>query len=71
MAVVHQRISQLNSSGLMNIESSHKFNRSISENTAYGCIDGIDLERYQVGVIGGRMITMEPKSEIIIAHRCS
>ena len=49
VAVVHQRISQLNSSGLMNIESSHKFNRS--GDTAYGCIEGVNLEQYQVGVI--------------------
>ena len=51
VAVVHQRISQLSSSGLMNIESSHKFNRS--GGTAYGCIEGINLEHYQVGVVGG------------------
>ena len=50
VAVVHQRISQLNSSGLMNIESSHKFNRS--GDTAYGCIEGVNLEQYQVGVVG-------------------
>ena len=52
VAVVHQRISQLSSSGLMNIESSHKFTRS--GDTAYGCIEGVNLEQYQVGVIGGR-----------------
>ena len=53
VAVVHQRISQLSSSGLMNIESSHKFNRS--GDTAYGCysIEGIDVEQYQIGVVGG------------------
>ena len=51
VAVVHQRISQLNSSGLMNIESSHKFTRS--GDTAYGCIEGVNLEQYQVGVVGG------------------
>jgi hypothetical protein len=64
VAVVHQRISQLSSSGLMNIESSHKFNRS--GDTAYGCIDGISLEQYQVEVIGGKFkMIMEPvpKSE--------
>ena len=54
VAVVHQRISQLSSSGLMNIEASHKFNRS--GDTAYGCIEREDLEQYQVGVIGGKMI---------------
>ena len=53
VAVVHQRISQLSPSGLMNIESSHKFARS--GNTAYGCIDVVNLELYQVGVMGGRM----------------
>ena len=50
VAVVHQRVSQLSSSGLMNIESSHKFNRS--GDTAYGCIEGVNLEQYDVGVIG-------------------
>ena len=51
VAVVHQRISQLSSSGLMNIESSHKFNRS--GDTAYGCIEGVHMKHYQVGVVGG------------------
>ena len=54
MAVIHQRISQLSSSGLMNIESSHKFNRS--GDTTYGCIEGVNLTDYQVGVIGDRSI---------------
>ena len=49
VAVVHQQISQLSCSGLLNIESSHKFNRS--GDTAYGCIEGVDLEQYQVGVM--------------------
>ena len=52
VAVVHQRISQLSSSGLMNIESSYKFTRS--GDTAYGCIEGVNLEQYQVGVIGSQ-----------------
>ena len=73
VAVVHQRISQLSSSGLMNIESSHKFTRS--GDTAYGCIEGVNLEQYQVGVIGGKTMIVEPKSEIIIinfiVHRSS
>ena len=51
VAVVHQQISQLSSSGLMNIESSHKFNRS--GDTAYGCIEGLDVYRHQVGVVDG------------------
>ena len=49
MAVVHQRISKLSSSGLMTIESSYKFNRS--GDTAYGCIEGVNLTEYQIGVI--------------------
>ena len=65
MAVVHQRISQLNSSGLMNIESSHKFTRS--GDTASGCIEGVNLEDYQVGVVGGRQVspTMNSKGNQI------
>ena len=70
VAVVHQRISQLNSSGLMNI-TGHKFTRSGA--TADGAIEGVNMEHYQVGVIDGKMITVEPKSEVIIpiAHRYS
>ena len=49
VAVVHQRISQLGSIGLMNIESSHKFNRS--GDTAYGCIEVVNLTAYQIGVV--------------------
>ena len=71
MAVVHQQISPLGSSGLMNIDSSHKFNRS--GDTAYGCIEGVNLEQYQVGVIGGRRkqqtsmhTTCESKSTLIV-----
>ena len=56
VAVVHQRISQLSSSGLMNIESSHKFTRS--GDTASGCIDGVNLEDYQVGVIDSSQIVI-------------
>ena len=52
VAVVHRQISQLSSSGLMNIESSHKFTRS--GDTAYGCIEGVNLEQYQVGVVWER-----------------
>ena len=48
LVVVHQRISRLSSSGLMNIESSHKFSRT--NDTAYGCIP-TNLKEYQVGVI--------------------
>ena len=33
----------------MNIESSYKFNRS--GDTAYGCIEGVNLTEYQIGVI--------------------
>ena len=56
VAVVHQRISQLSSSGLMNTESSHKLTRS--GDTASGCIEGVNMEDYQVGVVGGRQINV-------------
>ena len=56
VAVVHQRISQLNSSGLINIESSHKFTRS--GDTASGCIEPVNMKNYQVGVLGGRQATL-------------
>ena len=72
MAVVHQRISQLNSSGLMNIESSHKFTRS--GNTASGCIEGVNLEDYQVGVIGGTPMMVSPINKakgIMVASKYS
>ena len=62
IAVVHQRISQLNSSGLMKIESSHKFTRS--GDTAYGCIEGVNLEQYQVGVVGGN-----GTQQLLMKHR--
>ena len=58
VAVVHQRISQLSSSGLMNIESSHKFTRS--GDTAYGCIEGINLTQNQMGVIGAAPLSVMP-----------
>ena len=54
VAVVHQRISQLNSSGLMNIESSHKFPRS--GDTTSGCIEAVNMDDYQVGVLEGRQV---------------
>ena len=57
VAVVHQRISKLSFSGLMNIESSHKFNRS--GDTAYGCIEGVNLTDYQIGIIGSYTSTSE------------
>ena len=61
LVVVHQRISQLSSRGLMNIESSHRFNRSKSGDTAYGCIKGVmygDM-KYQIGVISGERAFQE------------
>ena len=60
VAVVHQRISQLSSSGLMNIESSHKLTRS--GDTASGCIEGVNMEDYQVGVVGGGTKHTMPRS---------
>ena len=67
VAVVHQRISQLNSSGLMNIESSHKLTRS--GDTASGCIEGVNMEDYQVGVFDGQFITqIKPQKGILICY---
>ena len=65
VAVVHQRISQLGSGGLMNIESSHKFNRS--GDTAYGCIEGVNLEQHLIGVIGGVRTACESESTLIVS----
>ena len=45
-------VTQLKSSTLMNIESSHKLNRS--GDTAHGCIEGVNLEDYLIGVISGK-----------------
>ena len=50
VVVIHQQISQLNSSGLMNIIKSHKFIKYGNE--ACGCIE-VDMKKQQVGVIGG------------------
>ena len=58
VAVVHQRISQLNPSGLMNIESSHKLDRS--GDTAHIRIEGVNLDDYQIGVIGVQLIAQTP-----------
>ena len=51
VAVVHQRISQLSSNGLMNIESSHRLTRY--SDIAHGCII-VSLDDYQIGVIGAK-----------------
>ena len=64
VAVVHQRISQLNSSGLMNIESSHKLTRF--GDTVSGCIEGVNMEDYQVGVVGGRRLSPITKTEGVL-----
>ena len=64
VVVVHQRISQLSSSGLTNIESSQKFNRSGDVDTVYGCIEGISLEQYQIGIQGGVQVRENTKTSI-------
>ena len=58
VVLVHQRISQLISSGLMNIESSHRLHRS--GDIAFGCIEGVTTNStdYQIGVVG-RKITIQ------------
>ena len=67
MAVVHQRISQLNSSGLMNIKSSHMFNRS--GDTAYGCIVGTNLDEEHVGVVRAHIQQMTPHDGMYVNCR--
>ena len=62
LVVVHNLI---NSSKLMNIESSHRFNRSLTGDTAYGCIEGISQRQFKVGVADGKMI-MEPTSKSVV-----
>ena len=64
LVVVHQRISQLSSSGLMNIVSSHMLNRSPGD-TAYGCIEGVDLEQHQIGVVGVKRVIVAGASNSI------
>ena len=56
LAVVHQRTNF--STGLMDIESSHRFNRS--GDTAYGCIQ-INWNDRQVGVVDGRLVGNVPQ----------
>ena len=58
LVVVHQRIG---SSGLMNLESSHRFNQSLTGNTAFGCIEGVNQVQHQIGVADGKMIS-EPSN---------
>ena len=62
VAVVHQRISQLSSSGLMNIELSHKFNRSGDTVTVYGCIGRVNTTLYQIGVFSLVEVASTPPS---------
>lgn len=62
LVVVHQQISQLSSSGLTNING-YSFSLSHSGETAYGCIPGIDVEHYQVGVVGGKLKITLPQSD--------
>ena len=66
--VIHQRVSQLNSSGLMNIESSHRFHRS--GNTAFGCVEGVNLTVSQVGVIQGKYLPLSHSMASAICTWC-
>ena len=49
----------------MNIESSHKFNRS--GDIASGCIEGVSLDRYQVGVVGAMRQAMSSGMHYMMA----
>ena len=54
VVLIHQRISQLGSSGLVSITSFNIWNRS--GGTAHAFFSGVDLEHYHVGVVGGKII---------------
>lgn len=47
---------QLKLNGQMVIKASHIFNKALTSDTAYGCIEGINQEEYYVGVINGKRI---------------
>lgn len=69
VVVVHQRISQLGSSGLMNITESHKFIKSGNDAYIYGCIGRVDMRKQQVGVIGGvRKTVINSKGRLCIDY---
>ena len=57
-----------NESDLMNIESSHKFTRS--GDTASGCIEGVNLEDYQIGVVGVRQTRSSPAAQSGWLDKC-
>ena len=64
LVVVHALISTLSVDGLRNI-SSYLFTRSNGEPFVSGFIEGISLEEYQIGVIGGvkRVNDVQPVGE--------
>lgn len=39
---------------LMNIKASHKFHRL--GDTAYGCVHGVHLTKYHIGIIDGKKV---------------
>ena len=67
VAVVHQQLSHLSSSGLINIESSHKLTRS--DDTAFSCIEGINLTEFHIGVIGTIQKTISIQQGLV-TNRC-
>lgn len=57
LVIVHQQISLVNTTGLMNIEVNWTQRLTRHGDTASGCIPGIDLDLYQIGVANGRKIS--------------
>ena len=69
LVVVHQRISQANLSGLMSIEANWTRRFTRHGDTASGCIPGLDLELYQVGVADGKQVSGTFKG-IVCVNSC-
>lgn len=57
LVVVHQHLTQINiTSGLMTIEVNRTQRFTRHDDIASGCVPGLDLEVYQIGVANGREV---------------
>ena len=55
--VVHQQLTQINlTSGLMSIEANRTQRFTRHDDTASGCVPGVDLGLHQIGVANGRKV---------------
>ena len=70
VVIVHRVNNALTSSGVMNI-SSYLFTRSESGNSAIGYIEGVNLQEYHFGVIGGELSEDDVHTNgIIVTCKC-